>query len=95
MLIVPTKIKDGNINIPKEILERYKIENNTFLILIPIEQGILVRPIFKKEGNAKKTIEIDQALENEINAIVTELSDTLELKKEQTEERKPKEQEKV
>ncbi|MEM3404345.1 MAG: hypothetical protein QXJ17_07415 [Nitrososphaeria archaeon] len=94
-MIVPTKIKDGNINIPKEILERYKIENNTFLILIPIEQGILVRPIFKKEGNAKKTIEIDQALENEINAIVTELSDTLELKKEQTEERKPKEQEKV
>jgi len=91
-LIVPTKIKDGNINIPKEILERYKIEDNTFLILIPIEQGILVRPIFKREGGVIKTVEIDQALENEINAIVTELSDTLGPKRDQTEESKPKEE---
>jgi len=71
-MIFPVVVDNGTITLPKKLLELYKIENKNILILVPTEQGILIRPTQAKEE--KVQVNWKQSLENEIDAIIAELS---------------------
>jgi len=72
-MIFPVVVNNGTINLPKKLLELYNIEDKKILILVPTEQGILIRPTQAK-GEENTLINHKQSLENEIDAIIAELS---------------------
>ncbi|MGB9727906.1 MAG: hypothetical protein ACPLZF_05805 [Nitrososphaeria archaeon] len=72
-MIFPVVVNNGTINLPKKLLDLYNIEDKKILILVPTEQGILIRPTQAK-SEENMLINSKQSLENEIDAIIAELS---------------------
>lgn len=69
-MISPVKIRNGSLDIPKDLMEKAGIDENTLLILVPVERGILITPLTPKELKEKKNT---QSVQAEINAMIIEL----------------------
>ncbi|MEM3404346.1 MAG: AbrB/MazE/SpoVT family DNA-binding domain-containing protein [Nitrososphaeria archaeon] len=69
-MISPVKIRNGSVEIPKDLMEKAGIDENTLLILVPVERGILITPLMPIELKEKKNT---QSVQSEINAMIIEL----------------------
>jgi len=75
---IMTKIRNGYISIPVPFIRRYRMWNGTMLEIIPLEDGILLKPMVaskKKNDLIDKYIpKIEQIKDSEIIAVVSEIS---------------------
>ena len=73
-----TKIRNGYVNIPVPFIRRYRMWNVTMLEIIPLEDGIMLKPMVaskKKNDLIDKYIpQVEQTKDSEIIAVVSEIS---------------------
>jgi len=76
-LIARTKINNGTLILPKELTDRYRIENS-MIMLVPMDDGIFIKPIPKDFISTDEGKLEQQAIDNEVNTIITVLYSTIE-----------------
>ncbi len=73
-----TKIRNGYVNIPVPFIRRYRLWNGTMLEIIPLEEGLLLKPMVatkKKNDLIDKYIpRMEQIKDSDIIAVVSEIS---------------------
>jgi bifunctional DNA-binding transcriptional regulator/antitoxin component of YhaV-PrlF toxin-antitoxin module len=73
-LIVYTKIREGVILIPKELIDRYKIGDSSAIILEQVEEGILIKLVSNDNLEVQQQVGQKKPMEKEVDAIVDVLS---------------------
>ncbi|MEM1985262.1 MAG: hypothetical protein QXS74_03385 [Nitrososphaeria archaeon] len=75
---IMTKIRNGYVNIPVPFIRRYRMWNGTMLEIIPLDDGLLLKPMVaakKKNDLIDKYIpRTEQIKDSDIIAIVSEIS---------------------
>lgn len=75
---IMTKIRNGYVNIPVPFIRRYRMWNETMLEIIPLDEGLLLKPMVvtkKKNDLIDKYIpKTEQIKDSDIIAVVSEIS---------------------
>jgi bifunctional DNA-binding transcriptional regulator/antitoxin component of YhaV-PrlF toxin-antitoxin module len=74
-LITYTRIKEDVLVIPKELIDRYGIDESSFITLVQVDEGILIKLPVRK-GNILLGNE-EHKMQREVNAIINVLSGSI------------------
>ncbi|MGQ9781368.1 MAG: AbrB/MazE/SpoVT family DNA-binding domain-containing protein [Nitrososphaeria archaeon] len=76
-MIIHTKIDGGKLVLPKELLDKYGINMTSIIMLIPMDDGIFIKPITRDTTQLDKAKREHRSMETEVDDLIEVLSDAV------------------